>query len=357
MEEKITTAQTAEHIKTANVVESATDAEHALPPKITKEHFAPSKRKRDKFLLWLKMVLYTMFSAFLIAIASYALITPNRFTIGGASGVAILLDIAFNVPQSIVLIAVNLPLIILSFIFVKKRFAILSAMNIGLQSLWLFLLEQIFPKDKATQLTSISIIFPGGESSKIFAALAAGLLVGAAISLAFKAGGSTGGTDILAVLIQKKFKATSISWLLFIINVIIIGASIFFIKPENTDDTATYAGLLLMPIALAAFEAFIESRTNEAILNGFQSATEFRIITDKPEEMSRAIMKELSRGVTAIPATGMYTKISHTMLVCVVSRRQVASLQRIMYAIDPDSFAVTSKATQVLGLGFFTSEV
>ena len=148
--------------------------------------------------------------------------------------------------------------------------------------------------------------------------------------------------------------------MLFIINVIIIAASIFVIKPDKTlieEGEATYIGLLLMPIALAAFEAFIESRTNEAILNGFQSAIEFRIITDKPDEMSNAIMKELSRGVTALPATGMYTKIAHTMLVCVVSRRQVGTLQRIMNTVDPDSFAVTSKATQVLGLGFFNSEV
>jgi uncharacterized membrane-anchored protein YitT (DUF2179 family) len=73
--------------------------------------------------------------------------------------------------------------------------------------------------------------------------------------------------------------------------------------------------------------------------------------------MANAIMHELSRGVTALPATGMYTKITHTMLVCVVSRRQVATLQKIMSNIDPDSFAVTSKATQVLGLGFFKSSV
>jgi uncharacterized membrane-anchored protein YitT (DUF2179 family) len=203
----------------------------------------------------------------------------------------------------------------------------------------------------------IAIIFPGGEPSKLFAALGAGLLIGLAIALAFKVGGSTGGTDILAVMIQKKVKATSISWMLFIINVAIISASIFVIKPTETDDVTTEMGLLMMPVALAAFEAFIESRTNESILNGFQSAIEFRIITDKPDEMASAIMKELSRGVTALPATGMYTKIAHTMLVCVVSRRQVATLQRIMKTIDPDSFAVTSKATQVLGLGFFNGEV
>ena len=344
------------------ITEQAKATGTILPPKITKEHFAPPKRKRDKAWLWTKSILLTMLSALFIAIAAYMFITPNHFTIGGASGVAILVNIASKgkIPQSVILFAVNLPLIIMSFFIVKKKFAILSAMNIGFQSLWLLLLEQIFPTDKSTLLSDVSIIFPGGEPSKLFAALGAGLLVGLAIAIGFKIGGSTGGTDILAVMIQKKVKATSISWMLFIIYVIIIAASIFVIKPDKTlieEGEATYIGLLLMPIALAAFEAFIESRTNEAILNGFQSAIEFRIITDKPDEMSNAIMKELSRGVTAIPATGMYTKIAHTMLVCVVSRRQVGTLQRIMNTVDPDSFAVTSKATQVLGLGFFNSEV
>ena len=108
---------------------------------------------------------------------------------------------------------------------------------------------------------------------------------------------------------------------------------------------------------LSAFESYIESKTNESLTNGFQSAREFRIITDKPDEMAQALMRELSRGVTAVPATGMYTKLTHTMLICVVNRRQVATLRRIMKKVDPDSFAVMSNVSQVLGLGFYTEEL
>ena len=67
-------------------------------------------------------------------------------------------------------------------------------------------------------------------------------------------------------------------------------------------------------------------------------------------------MHELSRGVTAIPATGMYTKNARSMLLCVVSRRQVTTLKKLMKSIAPDSFAVTSKVSQVLGLGFYSEE-
>ena len=323
---------------------------HVLPPKITKENIAPDAgTKKALVMQWTRAVLYTLLSSLLVAIAAYSLITPNNFTVGGASGIAILLNVASEgrIQQSIIVLCINLPLVVLAFFFVKKRFAILTAINIGGQSLWLFIIEQAFE--------NFRIVFPGGEAAKVFSAIAAGICIGVALVLAFKVGGSTGGADILAVIIQKKFAATSIAWMLFIINCVIIGSSVFVFNVRDEFGALDF-GATLLPIALSAFESYIESRTNEAMTNGFQSAIEFRIITDKPDEMSVALMHELSRGVTAVPATGMYTKIARTMLVCVVSRRQVATLKRIMKSVDPESFAVMSKVSQVLGLGFYTDD-
>lgn len=318
--------------------------EEHLPPKITKADIdAVTASKKGKILFWVRAVLYTLLSSLLIAFAAHSLITPNNFTIGGVSGIAILVNVATHgkVPQSLILFSINLPLVILAFFFVKKRFALLSAMNIGLQSLWLLLLEQLLQDFRVEFGT-------GGE--KIFAAIGAGLCIGTAIALAFKVGGSTGGADILAVIIQRKVGANSIAWMLFGINVTVISTSLFVFKGETL-------ALTLLPIMMSAFESYIESKTNESVTNGFQSAREFRIITDKPDEMAKALMKELSRGVTAIPATGMYTRITHTMLLCVVNRRQVVSLKRIMKQVDPDSFAVMSNVSQVLGLGFYIDEI
>lgn len=316
-----------------------------LPPKITKENFkAEAESKKGKIMLWVKSVFYSLISSLLVAIAAHCLIAPNQFTIGGATGTAILINVATGIPQSSLLFCINFPLLILAFFFVKKRFAILSAMNIGMQTVWLFLFEQFLPDFK--------IAFTGSEAEKIFAAIAAGLCVGAAVGLAFKVGGSTGGMDIAAVMIQKKFNASSIAWTLFAINFVVICSSLFVFY-----DAEKALAYNLLPIMLSAFESYIESKTNESLTNGFQSAREFRIITDKPDEMAQALMRELSRGVTAVPATGMYTKLTHTMLICVVNRRQVATLRRIMKKVDPDSFAVMSNVSQVLGLGFYTEEL
>ncbi len=323
----------------------------SLPPKITKENINPHcYSKKGVVFAWLKAILYTVLSSLLVAFAAYSLIAPNKFTVGGASGIAILINVATSgrIPQWIILFSINLPLVAFSFFFVKRRFAVLSAMNIGLQSLWLLVLEEALGDN---------LVIEFGESGKIFAAIAAGLCIGVAVALAFKVGGSTGGADIVAVMIQKKFAATSIAWMIFIINFIIIASSVIVFREYDATTGKLDLALTLLPVMLSAFEAYIESKTNESLTNGFQSAIEFRIITDKPEEMSKALMKELSRGVTSIPATGMYTRVTHSMLLCVVSRRQVATLRRIMKSVDPDSFAVMSKVSQVLGLGFYSGDM
>ncbi len=323
----------------------------SLPPKITKENINPlAGSKKGKILQWVKAFVYTIISSLLIAFAAHSLITPNEFTIGGASGIAILVNVASHgkIPQSAMLLGLNLPLVILSFFFVKKRFAILSATNIGLQSLWLLLFEQVFDDFRIEFGT-------GGE--KIFAAIAAGLCIGVAIALAFKIGGSTGGADIAAVMIQKKVNASSIAWVIFMINCVIIGCSVFVFYERYPNTGKLNYGATLLPIMMAAFEAYIEGKTNEMVTHGYHSAIEFRIITDKPELMSTVLMHELSRGVTSLPAKGMYTQEEHTMLVVIVSRRQVATVRRLIKQIDPDSFAVMSKISQVLGLGFYSDEM
>ncbi len=316
-----------------------------LPPKLTKADLTQPMKGKESVLYWAQVTLYLLLSSFLISFAAHALISANEFTIGGASGIAILLNIASNgkIPQSIVLFGINFPLVVIAFFFVKKRFALLSAGNILFQTLWLVLLETLFPDFKIS-------FQQNGE--KIFAALAGGICIGVAVALAFKIGGSTGGADIVAVMIQKKFQASSIARVIFMINCVIICSSLFVFYDGNQN-----WGVNLLPIMMSAFESYIESKTNESMTNGFQSAVEFRIITTKPDEMASALMHELSRGVTCLPAKGMYTKEERGMLLCVVNRRQVSTLKRLMKNIDPDSFAVMSNVSQVLGLGFYTDEL
>lgn len=314
----------------------------SLPPIITKAEIEEKSKQRIIFY-YIRTALLVLFSSLLVAFASYSLIEPNRFTIGGVAGTAIIISYATNgaIRQSWLVFGINMPLIILSFFFVKRKFAVLTTSNILLQSLWLTIFEN----------TNMPVIQFTDTGTSIFAAIGAGVCVGTSIALALKAGGSTGGVDILAVMIQKKYSASSIAQMIFFLSAIVISASFFvFYKEEET------LAINLLPIFLSLFEAYIESKTNDSITNGFQSAIEFRVITNKPDELSLALMNELSRGVTAMPAKGMYTKENRTMLVCVISRRQINAFKRIMKQIDPDAFAILANVSQVVGLGFYQSE-
>ena len=279
-----------------------------LPPKRvrTKEGVLPEGDWKVKFVYIVKTAFILALSAFLLAISSYSLIAPNDFATGGVTGIAIILEKATQgkIIQSISVFCINFPLIILSFFFVK-----------------------------------------------IFAALAGGIGIGASIGFAFKIGGSTGGMDIVAVMVQRKRPAPSIAWMIFMLNCVVIAAS-FFVYKDLADDTVGK----ILPLIMAACEQYVESKTNDAITNGFNSAIEFRVVTDKPDEMALAIISRLGRGVTSIPATGMYTRETHAMLVCVVNRRQITTFRKILKEVDPNSFAVMTQVSQVLGLGFFSSE-
>ena len=294
----------------------------------------------EKKSYYIQTALCVLASSFLIAFAAFCLLEPNCFTIGGVTGIAIMVNHSLGINQSALIFCINMPLLVVSYFYVKKKFAILTIINVLLQTVWLKLLELGFP----------TIVFPD-EGTKIFAAIAAGVCIGASVALALKAGGSTGGIDVIAVIVQKKFSAGSIAQMILLLNSIVIGSSFFVFKQSDAS-----LAINLLPILLSLFEAYIESKANDSITNGFQSAVEFRVVTTKPEEMAAALLSELSRGVTAVPATGMYTKQDKGLLLCVISRRQINAFKRIIQRIDPDSFAVLSNVSQVVGLGFYQSE-
>ena len=307
-----------------------------LPPKIT--HQKAPLSKNEQILSYVKTALLLIFSSFAISFTAYCIIAPNNFTIGGVSGIAVILYKTLNISQSISVLCINIPLLVVAFFFVRRKFAILSVFNVVLQSVWIILLEKI----NAPLLQF---------NEQIFAALAGGIGIGTGIGFAFKLGGSTGGMDIVATIVQKKFPAHSIAWMIFILNCGVIGLSFFVYR-----DPSMALAVQLLPIIKAVTEQYVESRVNEALTSGFQSALEFKVITDKPEELSYELISRLGRGVSANVVTGMYTHENHTMLTCVIHRRQVAAFKNILKEVDPHSFAIMATVSQVLGLGFYAAE-
>ncbi len=183
------------------------------------------------------------------------------------------------------------------------------------------------------------MFFGADAGERTIAAIAGGVLGGVGSAIMLKLGGSRGGTDILAAIIQRRYSATNIAWFIFVLDGIVVLASVF-VYPNP-----------IVPIMLALIEIYVESKVTEVILQGFQSALKFEIVTKDPEGLSRDIMENLARGVTMLPAKGMYTGSDSALLICVVRKRQMTQFREILKRHE-GTFAYVSGANEVMGEGF-----
>lgn len=280
---------------------------------------------KAQILIWLGVVA----SGFIRAVSVHSFVNPNNFAPGGVTGLATILTYLTGYNTGIWLFAFNLPLLIVAFFCIRKLFALKSALAIAVSSGFLLLFEKVK--------------FFTYSDNVVLAALAGGILGGIGVSLMFKVGGSSAGTDIIATLIYRKFKSAGVSWFVFGLDAIVVLASFFVYDYQLT------------PVLLSFIEMFCSARMCDTILNGFRAATKFEIVTTHPEELAEEIFKSLERGVTAVQATGMYSKNEKTLLICLVRRRQIGQFQRIIRKY-PDTFAYISPTSEVLGHGFSDSK-
>ncbi|MBF0410064.1 MAG: YitT family protein [Candidatus Riflebacteria bacterium] len=271
----------------------------------------------------IKDVLLIIIGSIIMTIGMVAFSIPNKIASGGLTGFATILFYVFGLPVGMIVLLGNLILIAIQY------------KMIGFKSVWKTIL--------AVALSSIMVdtcmkYFPFAEIKNPFlACLYGGLLGGAGVGIVFRAGGTTGGVDIVGQLLQHKYHfpvGDSILAINFMIT-LIAGAAF---GPE----LALY-GLI---------SAYLGSFAIDAVLEGMTVNRSIMIITRNPDELSWAIMEELHRGVTAIDGRGMYTNKPTTILMVAVRRMEMTSLRRIVYEFDPNAFIIVGDARQVLGKGF-----
>ncbi len=291
-------------------------------------------------------------AAIILAFAQFFFVYSNKFAPGGVSGVVNMVNhfIGLQVVAPLVF-AINLPLLILSFIFLNKEFAIKTTIVIILQSVFLQLLtDSPLPQFSAQMQLVVGeeVITYIDYGRNIIAAAFAGALVGIALGMMFKIGGSTGGTDIVAAILHKKNETINISWLIFMINGIIIAFSIFV----YSFDPQTYEFALslesITPVLLSMIYILCSSQMSDIILAGGKTALKFEVITKHPEQIAEELMQKLHHAVTVVNATGMYSKNQESILICIVSRRQITEFKRIL-AKYPETFTYHSTVTEVIG--------
>ena len=253
---------------------------------------------------------------------------PNNFAAAGLNGILIIIRHLFGFTFGYLSLILNIPLLIVSWFFLKKRFAITTFIYVVSFSVASIILKNF-------DLSSIAFYAQdGGE--KIMAAIAAGVFNGAIYSVALRLDGSTGGMDIVAALINYKHREFPMMTLIFSINVVVATMSFF-----------AY-GFDYVPVILCIVYSFVTTRVSDAIIKGMRVAAKFEIITSNPEDIAHDVMIQLHHGCTMLPAVGMYSHSDKSLLICVVNRLQIADFERII-AKYPGTFVIASSINRAYG--------
>ncbi|MBW5446612.1 DUF2179 domain-containing protein [Cohnella sp. CFH 77786] len=256
-------------------------------------------------------------------------ILPNLLMEGGVTGISVLLNYAAGIPVSISTLAINLPLFLLGWRQLGREAMILTIGGTVFLSLFLWILEEAVAAGWIVPFKT--------EHDFILVVLYAGLTLGAGLGLVFRAGGTTGGVDIVARILHRA-KGWSMGQIILVLDVIILGSSLLFIPKEK--------------VLYTLVSVFLASKIIDFIQEGAYAAKAFTIICEEPEKLAAAITKELERGVTLMPAVGAYSKQAKTVVYCVVSRFEIGKLKSLVRLHDKRAFIVINDVHDVLGEGF-----
>ena len=257
-----------------------------------------------------------------------AFLIPNRLAAGGVSGLATVIfhsaqDRGVTLPVGLQMLVMNIGLLAIALRARGWRYAAKTIYGIVVLSVFIDVFAPVTPHL--------------AEGDYLLAALYGGALSGFGMGLVFKAGGSTGGTDIVAQLLSRKISLGQGQLLLAVDAFVILAAGITF-GPE----LALYG----------AVAVFVMGATIDLVLEGLPVEKAAFIVSGHSARIGEAIMKDLGRGATAIAARGMYSGEPREMIFTVVSRKEIDDLKQIVNTIDPGALLIISDVHEAIGEGF-----
>jgi len=251
-------------------------------------------------------------------------ILPAEITGGGISGVSAVVFYATKIPMGATFLAINLVLVIFAIRILGASFGLKTLFSIGVLTVCFTLFQELFQEP---------II-----DDDFLSAVLGGMLGGIGLGIVFSRGGSTGGTDIIAMIINK-YRNISPGRIILYCDVIIIASSYFvFFSPEK--------------LVYGYVTMWVVSFTLDSFLNGANRSAQLFIFSRKFEEIADFITEESSRGVTVIDGTGWYTKDNVKIVITVVKKRETSSIFRKIKEIDPEAFISMGSVMGVYGKGF-----
>ncbi len=273
--------------------------------------------------LWMDIVLMAVGTG-LMALAIQCIYDPAGLVTGGFTGIAIITKYLTGgaVPLWLTNLALNIPLFFVAVFIKGKKFVARTAVATVFLSGWLYIIP----------LWDLA----GGDY--VLAAIFGGVITGVGMGMVLLAHATTGGTDMLAALIQHKLRHYTIMQIICIIDGIIVAVGIYAF------------GIKAALYAIVAI--YVTSKVSDTLMEGMKYAKAVFIVSDKYKQISDEIMTQMDRGVTGLGAVGMYSGDEKCMLYCVVSKKEIVVLKEMILDIDKNAFVIVTDAREVVGEGF-----
>ena len=272
--------------------------------------------------------IFLLLGTALVAASIQCIYDPISMVTGGFTGIAIIVKevtggiFERGIPLWFTNLVLNIPVFLFALKIKGRRFIGRTLIGTMLLSAWLYVIP--------------SVDLPQGDY--ILAAVFGGVIGGAGMGFVLLAKATTGGTDMVATLIQHYLRHYSIVQIMQLLDgaIVLLGMYVFGIH-----------------VALYAIVAiFITCKVSDALMEGFKFSKVAFIISDKYELVAKRILEDLDRGVTGLHAKGMYSGAEKCMLYCVVSQKEIVQVKEIVQEADPEAFVIVSDAREVLGEGF-----
>lgn len=274
---------------------------------------------------------YLVLGTLILSVGYAMFMSPYRITPGGIYGISIVLHHTFGFPLGLSALCFNFPLFIIGLRLLGQGF--------GIKTFFGFVLTAIFT-DGIGYLFGADPLMLGEDV--LLASIFGGFIMGIGVGLIFKAKASSGGTDVIAMIVNKYTKIP-LGQLMIMIDscVVVVGFLVF-----KDWKLPLYSWLTI----------FIMGKVIDVVLQGFSNDKTVMIISDKNEEIRAYILNVLNRGGTILDGKGMYTKMPKELLYVVVNRKELIVLQEHIQSVDPKAFLVVGDANEILGQGFKSLE-
>lgn len=272
----------------------------------------------------IRRILMIEIGTFLLALAIGMFILPGKILTGGVAGITSILSKYVTISEDIITIIINIALFVIGSIFLGKEF---------------FFNTLVFSVSYPFMILFVTRVLPSYEVEPLLASIYGGLIGGIGVGLMFRNGGSSGGTDAIA-LIAEKYLKVKVNHVVMVMDALTVLAGLY-----TYGLNAVLIGLISVILTGYALEKAL------TMYSGVEGK-KFEIISDKYEEISSDILNILARGTTIMDIQGGFTGQKKKMLVVIVSEEQFSAVKEIISKHDPNAFVIISNMTEVNGEGF-----